>query len=81
MTDLCNIVNIVQDACNIIISKQQEHAEVEAYSPTNYHIPQDYLSSTQKRKSGTPNAVMERPTQGKKNLSSQECFKKALHSF
>jgi hypothetical protein len=34
-TDLRNIANIGQDACNIIIARQQERVKVEAYYPTN----------------------------------------------
>jgi hypothetical protein len=78
-TDLRNIINICRDAHNIIITRQQEHVEVEAYSPTNYYIPQDYLSSTWKHKSDTPHATTERPTRGKKTSTSQERFERALH--
>jgi hypothetical protein len=38
-SDLRTIINAGQDAHNIIIARQQEHNVVEAYSPTNYHIP------------------------------------------
>jgi hypothetical protein len=54
MTDLHNTINIGRDARNIITARQQEHVEVEAYSPSNYHIPQHYLSSTRKRKPDAP---------------------------
>ena len=80
-TELRNIINISRDAHNIIISRQQETAEVEAYSPTNYHIPQDYSRSTRKRKLATHEAAMEHLAQGKQSYTSQECFEKALHSF
>ena len=80
-TELRNIINISRDAHNIIISRQQETAEVEAYSPTNYHIPQDYLRSTRKHKQATHEAEMEHPAQGKQSYTLQERFEKALHSF
>jgi uncharacterized protein (DUF427 family) len=69
-TDLHNIINISRDARNIIIARQQERVEVEAYSPTNYHIPQEDLRSTQKRKTNTPNATTEQPTRSKKTSTS-----------
>jgi hypothetical protein len=77
--DLHNIINIGGDARNIIIAQQQEHVKIEAYSPTNYHIPQDYLSSTRKHKLDAPDATTKRPTRGKKTCTSQECFARALH--
>jgi hypothetical protein len=49
-SDLRTIINVGWHARNVIIAMQQERAEVEAYSPTNYHIPLDYLGTTQKRK-------------------------------
>jgi hypothetical protein len=79
MTDLRNIINIGWDARNIIIARQQERVEVEGYSPTNYHIPQDYLSSSRKRKPDTLDATMEQPSRSKKTSTSQERFERALH--
>jgi hypothetical protein len=69
------IINVGWDAHNVIIARQQERDEVEAYSPTNYHIPHDYLGTTQKRKL----EVREQPTRRKKTLSSKERFEEALH--
>jgi hypothetical protein len=84
MTNLRNVINVGRDTRNVIIAKQQERVEVEAYSPTNYHIPQDHLSSTRKRKSdssGAPGARMEQPARGKIIISSKECFEKVLQSY
>jgi hypothetical protein len=75
MGDLRTIINAGQDARNIIIARQQEHDEVEAYSPTNYHIPLDYLGTTQKRKPETG----EQPTQRKRTLNLKKRFEDALH--
>jgi hypothetical protein len=71
MTDHRNTINIGRDARNVIIARQQEHVEVEVYSPTNYHIPQNYLSSTQKCKPDIRDVVMEQPTRGRKIPSSK----------
>jgi hypothetical protein len=84
MTDLRYAINVHWDARNVIIARQQECIKVEAYSPTNYHIPQGYLSSTWKHKSDSPDAPdarIEQPARGKTTLSLQERFKKALHSY
>jgi hypothetical protein len=75
MSDLRTIINVGRDARNIIITRQQERDEMEAYSPTNYHIPLDYLGTTRKRKP----EVGEQPTRRKKTLSSKERFEEALH--
>jgi hypothetical protein len=83
-TNLRNVINVGRDAHNVIIARQQECIEVEAYSPTNYHIPQEYLSSTWKHKLNSPDALdarMEQSDRGKTTLSLQECFEKALHSY
>jgi hypothetical protein len=48
------IINAGRDARNIIIAKQQEREEVEAYNPIRYQLPLDYLKTTRKRK---PEAV------------------------
>lgn len=72
-TDLHNIINVDRDTRNIIIAKQQERFEVEAYNPTNYHIPKDYLSTTRKRKPNSPNAPdasMRQSTRGRPMLNS-----------
>jgi hypothetical protein len=58
-TDLSDVTNIGRDAPNITIARQQERIEVEAYNPTNYHIPQEYLKSTRKHKPNAPDATME----------------------
>jgi hypothetical protein len=42
--DLRTIINVGWDARNVIIARQQERDEVEAYNPTNY------LGTTWKRK-------------------------------
>ena len=50
-SDLRNVINISRDACNVIISRKKEREEIEAYSPSsNYHIPEDRLGSSKKRK-------------------------------
>jgi hypothetical protein len=48
--DLRTIINIGRDARNIIIARQHEREEVEAYSPTHYQIPLDYMETTWKCK-------------------------------
>jgi hypothetical protein len=74
-SDLRTIINAGRDARNVIIARQQERDEVEAYSPTNYHMPLDYLGTTRKRK---PEAG-EQPTQRKRTLNSKKQFEEALH--
>jgi hypothetical protein len=76
-SNLHTIINASRDAQNAIITKRQEHDEVEPYSPTNYHILLDYLGSTRKRKP----EVGEQPTRRKKTLSSKERFEEALHKL
>jgi hypothetical protein len=76
-SDLRTIINVGRDAHNVIIATQQERDEVEAYSPTNYHIPLDYLGTTRKCKP----EVGEQPTRRKKTLSSKERFEEALHKL
>jgi hypothetical protein len=66
--DLRTIFNAGQDARNVIIARRQEREEVEAYSPTHYQLPLDYLETTQKHK---PEAG-EQSTRRKKTLSSKE---------
>jgi hypothetical protein len=73
--DLCTIINTGRDARNVIIARQQECEEVEAYSPTHYLIPLDYLETTQKRKL----EAGEQSTRRKKTLSSKERFEDALN--
>jgi hypothetical protein len=46
MSDLRTIINTDRDVRNIIIARQQERDEVEAYSPINYHIFLDYMGTT-----------------------------------
>jgi hypothetical protein len=77
--DLHNVINIDRDVHNIVIARQQERIEVEAYNPNNYHNPQNYLNSTRKRKPDAPDAMMERPTREKRTLSLQERFEHTLH--
>jgi hypothetical protein len=48
--DLHAIINAGRDARNVITARLQERKEVEAYSPTRYQHPLDYLETTQKRK-------------------------------
>jgi sigma54-dependent transcription regulator len=57
--NLCNVINVGRDARNVIIAGRQERIKVEAYSPTNYHIPQGYLNPTRKRKTDAPDATTE----------------------
>jgi hypothetical protein len=52
--DLRAMINAGRDARNVIIARRQERVEVEAYSPTRYQHPLDYLQTTRKRK---PEAV------------------------
>jgi hypothetical protein len=66
--DLRTIINTGQDARNVIIVRQQELEEVEAYSPTHYQIPLDYLETTRKCKL----EAREQSTRKKKTLSSKE---------
>jgi hypothetical protein len=73
--DLHAIINASRDAHNVIIARQQEREEVEAYSPTHYQLPLDYLEITRKRK---PEAG-EQSTRKKKTLSLKERFEAALH--
>jgi hypothetical protein len=67
MSNLCTIINGGRDARNVIIARQQEREEVEAYSPTNYHISLNYLD-TRKCK---PKA-REQPNQRKRTLDSKK---------
>jgi hypothetical protein len=48
---------------------------MEAYSPTHYQLPLNYLETTRKRK---PEAG-EQSTRTRKTLSSKELFQEALH--
>jgi hypothetical protein len=73
--DLHTIINAGRDARNVIITRQQEHEEVEAYNPTYYQLPLDYLETTRKCK---PEAG-EQSTCRKKTLSSKERFEETLH--
>jgi hypothetical protein len=66
--DLHAIINADSDARNVIIARQQERQEVEAYSPTHYQLPLDYLKTTRKRK---PEA-MEQSTRRKKTPGSKK---------
>jgi hypothetical protein len=75
MGDLRAIINAGRDAYNVIIARQQERKEVEAYSATHYQLPLDYLETTQKRK---PEAG-EQSTRRRKTLGSKERFEAALH--
>jgi hypothetical protein len=69
------IINAGRDARNVIIARQQECKEVEAYSPTYYKLPLNYLETTRKRKS----EAGEQSTHRRKTLSSKKRFKEALH--
>jgi hypothetical protein len=62
-------------ALNVIIARQQEREEVEAYSPTHYQLPLDYLETTWKRKPESG----KQSTHRKKTLNSKERFEEALH--
>jgi hypothetical protein len=48
--DLRAIINAGRHARNIIIARQQEREEVEAYSTTHNQHPLEYLETTRKRK-------------------------------
>ena len=49
-SDLCNMINIVRDACNVIISRKNKCEEIEAYNPSsNYRIPAHISGSFKKR--------------------------------
>ena len=42
-SDLHNVINIGRNAKIVIINKEEDHEEVEAYSPTsNYRLPDNY---------------------------------------
>jgi hypothetical protein len=75
MGDLCAIINVGRDARNDIIARKQEREEVEAYSPTHYQIPLNYLETTRKCKQ----EAGEQSTHRNKTLSSKERFEEALH--
>ena len=48
--DLCNVINIGQDARTVIISKYKECEEAEAYSPSsNYRVFNDHQRQARKR--------------------------------
>jgi hypothetical protein len=66
--DLRAIINAGRDARNIIIVKQQEREEVEAYSTTRNQHPPEYLGTTQKCKP----EVVEQSTRRKKTPSSKK---------
>jgi hypothetical protein len=66
--DLRTIINVGWDARNVIVARQQEHEEVEAYNFTHYQIPLDYLETTQKRKQ----EAGQQSTHRKKTPSSKE---------
>jgi hypothetical protein len=66
--DLRAIINAGRDARNVIIARQQEHEEVEAYSPTRYQLPLDCLETTQKHKP----EVREQSTRRRKTPSSKK---------
>jgi hypothetical protein len=73
MGDLRAIINAARDAHHVIIAWQQEREEVEAYSPTRYQLPLDYLETTQKHK---PEAG-EQSTRRRKTPSLKKRFEKA----
>jgi hypothetical protein len=73
--NLRTIINAGWDARYVIISRQLELEDVEAYNPTHYQIPLDYLETTRKCK---PEAG-EQSTRRKKTLRSRERFEEALH--
>jgi hypothetical protein len=66
--DLRAIINASRDARNVITARCQEREEVEAYNPTRYQLPLDYLETTRKRK---PEA-MEQCSHRKKTPSSKK---------
>jgi hypothetical protein len=74
-SDLHTIINVGRDTRNVIIARQQEREEVEAYNPTNYHISLDYPDITRERK---PEAG-EQSTQRKRTLNLKKRFEEALH--
>jgi hypothetical protein len=73
--DLRSIINAGRDACNIIIVKQQECEEVEAYSTTHNQHPPEYLGTTRKRKL----EVVEQSTRRKKTPSSKKRLEEVLY--
>jgi hypothetical protein len=75
MGDLRIIINAGRDTRNVIIARQQEREEVEAYSRTHYQLPLNYLETTQKRKLETG----EQSTRRRKTLNSKKRFEEALH--
>jgi hypothetical protein len=68
MGDLRAIINASREARNVITARRQEREEVEAYNPTRYQLPLDYLKTTRKRK---PEAV-EQSTRRKKTPNSKK---------
>jgi hypothetical protein len=74
-SDLRAIINAGRDTRNVIIARQQERKEVEAYSPTCYQLLLDYLETTRKRK---PEAGKQ-STRRRKTPRSKKRFEEALH--
>jgi 2'-5' RNA ligase len=54
------------------MARQQERGEVEAYSPTNFHIPLNFLGKLR-------NANQMSGNRKKRTLSSMERFEEAFH--
>jgi hypothetical protein len=67
-SDLRTIINTARDTRNVIIARQQEHEEVEAYSPPTINS----LSTTWRQ-------LEEQSTCRKNTLSLKERFEEALH--
>ena len=86
--DLCNVINVGRDACNVIISRRKEREEIESYNPSsNYHIPPHASSSFKKRKlastlpQGKPRTQNHRETSlGRDRINKMLLHKCFMHS-
>jgi hypothetical protein len=79
--DLCNVINVGRDACNVIISRRKKREEVETYSPSsNYHIPPKASASFKKYKpvSTRPQGKPCTPHHGKTSLGGARINKTLL---
>ena len=76
--DLHNIINIGHNARTVIISKREDHEEVEAYSPTsNYRIPDIYGYNSRKwhrDKAAPPSQPKQSTTDSAHQKIHSKCF-------
>jgi len=72
-SDIHNVINIGHNAKIVIINKEEDHEEVEAYIPTsNYRLPDNYEYNSRKRRSDR--AVPPQPTKLSKIDSTHQKF-------